>query len=340
MHKFFWLLLACLVTLSFFTFGCDDGSDGDGDTDTDTDSDTDTDADGDACEAAGANCGDVDDGSGGAVFCGECTAPDICGGGGANRCGEMACVPVGCDDVGAVCGDIDDGCEGTASCGGCDDGFDCRGNLCIEEEPTECEGEPMNSCGGCDALTLEPGAACPCTGSVAECITAPWPLGLVACEDGDDRGNTVTTLDETDDSVDEWSSVTGSFDVLLAEDVSGGHFDQDVDVYEVRVVDESWSFFEPEIEFVHPGGFEGEICVQHTSELGGDSDADWITCPPEGHGGNKRCCMPIPEEATTVAFGVEIRVTSIFDNTGTFRIELYSFGGAAACAEYTLRTRF
>jgi hypothetical protein len=44
------------------------------------------------CAAKTATCGSVDDGCGGALDCGTCTAPETCGGGGvANQCGGSAC---------------------------------------------------------------------------------------------------------------------------------------------------------------------------------------------------------------------------------------------------------
>jgi hypothetical protein len=43
------------------------------------------------CQAAGKNCGSIDDGCGGSLACGECAAPQTCGGGGrTNVCGVSA----------------------------------------------------------------------------------------------------------------------------------------------------------------------------------------------------------------------------------------------------------
>jgi hypothetical protein len=42
-----------------------------------------------SCSQLGANCGSVSDGCGGSIYCGSCTAPSTCGGGGkANVCGS------------------------------------------------------------------------------------------------------------------------------------------------------------------------------------------------------------------------------------------------------------
>ncbi len=82
------------------------------------------------CESAGATCGPIGDGCGGIIECGDCDAPETCGGGGTpSVCGgDSGCVPQDCDDVGAECGPIGDGCgDSIASCGECDDGEACGG---------------------------------------------------------------------------------------------------------------------------------------------------------------------------------------------------------------------
>ncbi|MBW2462450.1 MAG: hypothetical protein JRH11_12450 [Deltaproteobacteria bacterium] len=313
----------------------DSGTGGDSATDTGTGGDASTPA---ACAAAGANCGSVVDESGAAVGCGDCVAPEVCGGDGPNRCGEGTCTPLTCTDVGANCGDASDGCGGTLTCGTCGSGSNCMGGLCIEETPTECDGSPINACGGCATLPRDPGSPCPCSGSVTECILEPWPIGLVWCDDGDFGGTVATTLDATDDGVDEFSTLMGSIDVLALADDSGGYLDQDFDRYEVFVDDTVFGRFEPEIEYVHPGGFSGEICISH----GVDNVLGplWVSCPPEGSG-IYSCCMPFDEAATTVAFSVELLGTgALLDNSGIFRIEVKSHGGAAMCADYTVRYRF
>ena len=72
------------------------------------------------CAAAGAECGALADGCGGQLMCGDCTAPQTCGGGGmANRCGEGACTPTTCAAEGADCGMLSDGCAGVLDCGSC-----------------------------------------------------------------------------------------------------------------------------------------------------------------------------------------------------------------------------
>ncbi len=343
-------LISSAIALSLALFACgDDGggtvtdsgttgdsaTTGDGATDTGIGDDASTPS---ACEAAGANCGSLIDESGAEVFCGECTAPEVCGGDGPNRCGEGTCIPLTCTDSGANCGDASDGCGGTLSCGTCGSGSTCMGGLCIEETPTECDGSPINACGGCATLPREPGTACPCSGSVTECILEPWPIGLVWCDDGDFGGTVATTLEATDDGVDEFSTVTGSIDVLDLADDSGGYLDQDIDRYEVFVDDTTFGRLEPEIEYVHPGGFAGEICIYHG--VYNTFGALWISCPPEGSG-IYSCCVPFAEDTTTLSFSVELLGTgALLDNSGVFRIEVISHGGAPMCADYTVRYRF
>jgi len=73
------------------------------------------------CAAEGAECGSIEDGCGGSLDCGSCTAPETCGGGGtANVCGTGSCVPLTCEEAGATCGQVDDGCGGELDCGPCD----------------------------------------------------------------------------------------------------------------------------------------------------------------------------------------------------------------------------
>src|SRR5207249_1394842 len=72
------------------------------------------------CAALGASCGQVPDGCGGVLWCGECAEPETCGGGGAaNACGLGTCAPASCE---GRCGIISDGCAATLDCGGCDGG--------------------------------------------------------------------------------------------------------------------------------------------------------------------------------------------------------------------------
>ncbi len=73
----------------------------------------------DPCADRGVECGAVTGPGGELVECGECAAPETCGGAGeANRCGGgEACSPATCEELGAVCGEVPDGCGGTLRCG-------------------------------------------------------------------------------------------------------------------------------------------------------------------------------------------------------------------------------
>src|SRR4051812_46577021 len=49
------------------------------------------------CAQAGANCGPIGDGCGGILQCGDCVAPETCGGAGtASVCGAFTCTPQTC----------------------------------------------------------------------------------------------------------------------------------------------------------------------------------------------------------------------------------------------------
>ena len=69
------------------------------------------------------DCGEQSDGCGGVINCGQCTAPEFCGGGGPSKCavtGGGTCTPKTCADFPGKCGPQPNGCGGvTASCGTC-----------------------------------------------------------------------------------------------------------------------------------------------------------------------------------------------------------------------------
>ncbi len=72
------------------------------------------------CIELGANCGPMGDGCGGLLQCGNCTAPQTCGGGDAGSvCGGGGCTPVTCDYWHATCGPVGDGCGHLLQCGAC-----------------------------------------------------------------------------------------------------------------------------------------------------------------------------------------------------------------------------
>jgi hypothetical protein len=81
-----------------------------------------------SCAVQGKNCGPTGDGCGGLIDCGKCTAPAICGGGGApGICGSSPCFPKTCADLGSNCGPAGDGCGGLINCGTCTAPMTCGG---------------------------------------------------------------------------------------------------------------------------------------------------------------------------------------------------------------------
>lgn len=78
-----------------------------------------------SCEASGYNCGEVPDGCGEVLNCGECAAGENCGALGPNICGAGMCVPRTCASQGANCGSLSDGCGEIVDCGSCSAGLSC-----------------------------------------------------------------------------------------------------------------------------------------------------------------------------------------------------------------------
>jgi len=80
------------------------------------------------CAQAGVQCGPTGNGCGGILQCGDCDAPDTCGGGGvAGVCGHVPCKGKTCDDLGINCGPAGDGCGAQLDCGTCSNGENCGG---------------------------------------------------------------------------------------------------------------------------------------------------------------------------------------------------------------------
>jgi hypothetical protein len=74
-----------------------------------------------SCEAQGFNCGPASDGCQGALDCGTCAPPGVCGSSGLpNVCGPCStCVPSTCEEQAVQCGATSDGCGNPLDCGGC-----------------------------------------------------------------------------------------------------------------------------------------------------------------------------------------------------------------------------
>ncbi len=80
-----------------------------------------------SCADQGLSCGEAGDGCGGAIHCGTCASGEICGGGGAGRCGKETCDPATCADQGVDCGPVGDGCGHVLGCGTCSPPQTCGG---------------------------------------------------------------------------------------------------------------------------------------------------------------------------------------------------------------------
>ena len=87
------------------------------------------------CPAQNAECGQLADGCGDIVQCGECPLGESCV---FNRC-ISGCVPLSCEDLSAECGAVGDGCGDALECGTC-------------EEPEICGGGGPNICGSSDCI--------------------------------------------------------------------------------------------------------------------------------------------------------------------------------------------
>ena len=160
------------------------------------------------CAQQHATCGQVADGCGALLSCGDCSAPLTCGGGGVpNQCGN-SCTRTTCGAQGANCGVIADGCGGTLQCGTCTLPAVCGGggtaNVCGTPAcaPRSCSdvgatcGAISDGCGGTISCgTCTPPATCggggiPNTCGIGTC--APVTCGASKCGFvGDGCGGTV-----------------------------------------------------------------------------------------------------------------------------------------------------
>eukprot|EP01052_Picozoa_sp_SAG31_P008060 SAG31_NODE_398_length_16250_cov_8.737601_2_plen_587_part_00 len=128
------------------------------------------------CEAAGKQCGTIDDGCNGTVFCGNCSnfstpATYTCT---ANMCQcipltAMQACPANSFGNNAGCGMVSDGCGGQVYCGGCDAGHSCIHNncTCTNSSLCPCDARACNS-------SMYSGARC---GSVSNACGMPLECG-------------------------------------------------------------------------------------------------------------------------------------------------------------------
>ncbi|TNE50524.1 MAG: hypothetical protein EP343_07505, partial [Deltaproteobacteria bacterium] len=118
------------------------------------------------CQKEGKNCGQIPDGCGKVLECGECPAGQSCGAQGPNLCGEGTCTPTTCQAKQAVCGQLPDGCGKVLQCGTCSPGQGCQNNQCVCQ-PKTCQtanancGEISDGCGkALQCGTCKAGQAC------------------------------------------------------------------------------------------------------------------------------------------------------------------------------------
>ncbi len=150
------------------------------------------------CQEASVECGPAADGCGKLLDCGDCEAPEICGGGGVpGKCGKPTCKPRSCKDQGLECGPAGDGCGKTLDCGTCAPPDTCGGGgepgkcghvdagTCV---PLDCSGRCGPQSDGCGGLLSCPpcdGGSCTkttCEAQSAECGAAPDGCGgLLSC---------------------------------------------------------------------------------------------------------------------------------------------------------------
>lgn len=110
------------------------------------------------CASAGRECGALDDGCGSELHCGECMAPQRCGGNGIE--GVCGCTPLACEAD--QCGTVDDGCGGALDCGGCGASQVCVEDRCLISSCTDAVrggDETDVDCGGSCAV-CEVGQGC------------------------------------------------------------------------------------------------------------------------------------------------------------------------------------
>jgi hypothetical protein len=99
-------------------------------------------------------CGNIGDGCGEAIDCGDCPEGEICGAVSPNRCGPgQTCTPQDCEMQDAQCGQIGDGCGDIVDCGPCP-----PGEVCGFETPFQCDPPPPCEATTCEAEDAECGA--------------------------------------------------------------------------------------------------------------------------------------------------------------------------------------
>ncbi len=121
------------------------------------------------CATQGIGCGPAGDGCGNVIQCGDCTAPETCGGGGTpSQCGAPMCTPKTCMLEGIGCGPAGDGCGNLIQCGDCPPGQTCGGG----GMPGQC-GSGMCNPRSCSSQGIMCGPAGDGCGNAIQCGTCP-----------------------------------------------------------------------------------------------------------------------------------------------------------------------
>ena len=127
-------------------------------------------------------CGDIDDGCGGILACGECPDGLLCAKEGeeANTCVTPPCGREACQAFEMECGKVLDGCNEFIECGPCPNGMTCSITTCIMVAggPDSCRLQ----CGG-RTENCECNTACLETGDCCEDFLDECPSCATACDD-------------------------------------------------------------------------------------------------------------------------------------------------------------
>jgi hypothetical protein len=135
--------------------------------------------------AVGPYCGDIGDGCGNKLGCGECPAGLTCGGGGVPKvCAkpiDPSCKPTSCAPAGArFCGRVGDGCGRALECGECPDGSPCgAAHVCGTPSGAPDPGSPV----ACENLCkLRPKCAAGGDTTISGTVFAPTPAKYGAAD--------------------------------------------------------------------------------------------------------------------------------------------------------------
>lgn len=90
------------------------------------------------CASANRSCGQIDDGCGNTLECGQCAQGQHCASGACEAL-PASCVAATCAEQNATCGWINDNCGGMIACGGCADGESCNAQHQCEGTSPNCQ---------------------------------------------------------------------------------------------------------------------------------------------------------------------------------------------------------